>query len=264
VVPFQLGRDSVPFRETTLFRESLIAHLFAGSRRRAISSDEQMETASEQPGQPLHSLSLRVAWISGGLPLIVGSMAFAWWWFSRGNLPILLGIAAVTAGPVLVVVGVACLILARRQQPRVSRKKILGAGLLLFSNFPVAWGYWTLVDAEVTTNRYRLVNQTGSPVQHLVLRHRDRQIGVCEQLEDGASVEFFFSALNNGGEGPISFTGRQGQQTIGGETGVMAFVFTKSHVEIILQPDSHYRVRVQEFIDGRPKGSIQEAGFRNL
>lgn len=228
------------------------------------SPDDEAEccfTASEQPGQPPRSLPLRVAWVSGGLPLGVGSIAFAWWWFSRGDLPILLGIAAVSAGPVLVLVGVVCLVLALRKYPRVSRKKIMGAGLLLFINFPIALGYWNLVDAEVTTNRYRLVNQTGVPVQQLVLRHRDRKIGVCEQLEDGASVEFFFSALDNGGEGPISFAGTQGQQTIGGETGVMAFVFTKSHVEIILLPDTQYRVRVQKFSLGRPKGSIQETDF---
>ena len=86
-----------------------------------------MKTAAEQTGQPLLSLALRVAWIAGGLPLVIGSIAFAWWWFSRGNLPILLVITAVTAGPVLVLVGAVCLILALRGQPRVSRKKILAA-----------------------------------------------------------------------------------------------------------------------------------------
>ena len=220
-----------------------------------------MEHASELANQQSRSVALRLAWISGGLPLVAGSIAFIWWWISRDDLAILLGIAAVTAGPVLVLIGLICLILALRKRPRVSRKMILGAGLLLFSNFPIAWGYWNLVDAEVTTNRYRFINQTGVPVQQLVLSHRERQIGLCQQLDDGGSVEFFFSALNNGGEGPISFTGRQGQQSIGGETGVMAFVFTKSHVEIILQPNNRYRVRVQKFPKARPEGSIRETDW---
>jgi hypothetical protein len=132
--------------------------------------------------------------------------------------------------------------------PRVSRKKIMGPAFCSSSIFRLLWTagiWWTLSSQRIG---YRLNNQTGKPVQQLVLRHRDRQIGVCEQLEDDASVEFFFSALNNGGEVTISFSGRQGQQTIGEEPGVIAFVFTKSHVEIILQPNTYYRVRVHEFI----------------
>ena len=50
-------------------------------------------------------------------------------------------------------------------------------------------------------------------------------------------------------------------QVIGGETVVMAFVFTKSLVDIVLLPKREYRVRVQKFSDGSPTGMVQEQVF---
>ena len=207
------------------------------------------------------STALRLACLSGGLPLLVGSTAFAWWWISRSDVPILLGIGTVMVGPLLVLVATVCLVIALRKRPRVSRTKILATAVLVFSNFPIAWGYWEAVFAEVSTSRYQFVNESGGSIDHLSLRHRERQIGSCERLDDGESIEFLFSALDNGGEGPISFSAEQDGQMIGGETGVMAFVFTKSHVDIVLLPNGKYRVRVQGFSDGRPAGTVQETDW---
>ena len=207
------------------------------------------------------STALRLACLCGGLPLLVGSTAFAWWWMSRSDVPILLGIGVVIVGPLLVLVATVCLAIALRKRPRVSRTKILATAVLVFCNFPIAWGYWEAVFAEVSTSRFQFVNESGGSISNLSLRHRKRQIGFCEQLDDGESIEFFFSALNNGGEGPISFNADQNGQMIGGETGVMAFVFTKSHVDIALRPNGKYRVRVQEFSAGSPTGMVQEQIF---
>ena len=216
----------------------------------------------EQPPAPENSrnnsTALRLACFSGGLPLLVGSTAFAWWWISRSDIPILLGIGTVIGGPLLVLVATVCLVIALRKRPRVSRTKIFATAVLVFSNFPIAWGYWEAVCAEVSTSRYRFINESGIPINHLSLRHRERQIGSCERLEDGESIEFSFSALGNGGEGPISFSAEQDHEMIGGETGVMAFVFTKSHVDIVLLRNGKYRLRVQEFSAGKPAGSVQE------
>lgn len=41
----------------------------------------------------------------------------------------------------------------------------------------------------------------------------------------------------------------------------MAFVFTKSHVDIVLLPNGEYRVREQEFSAGSPTGKVKEKTF---
>ena len=198
------------------------------------------------------STAIRLACLSGGFPLLVGSISFAWWWMSRSDAPILLGVGTVIVGPLLVLVAAVCLAVALRKRPRVSRTKVLATAVLVFSNFPIAWGYWEAVFAEVSTSRFQFVNESEGSVGNLSLRHRKRQIGFCEQLDDGESIEFLFSALYNGGEGPISFSADQNGQMIGGETGVMTFVFTRSHVDIVLLPNGEYRVREQEFSAGSP------------
>lgn len=65
------------------------------------------------------STALRLACLSGGLPLLVGSTAFAWWWILRSDVPILLGIGTVIVGPLLVLVATVCLAIALRKRPVV-------------------------------------------------------------------------------------------------------------------------------------------------
>jgi hypothetical protein len=136
--------------------------------------------------------------------------------------------------------------------------------LLLLANLPIAYAYYQIVISEITTNRYLFRNQSGAPVDDLTVIHQHRRIGFCRRLAQNRSVEFSFSALDNGGEGAISFTGQRGPQQIGGETGLMAFVFTKSHAEIILEPNGKYRVRIQEFTWGTPEGKPKQTEWDSV
>ena len=129
--------------------------------------------------------------------------------------------------------------------------RLIVAWLILAANFPTAYTYQQLVTARVTTNRYVFRNESGALIEDLAVFHRERQIGFCKTLEPNAATTIYFSALNNGGEGPISFSGIQGDgNAIGGDTGMMAFVFMKSHGQINLLPNGEYQIVIQNFTKG--------------
>ena len=205
-----------------------------------------------------HSKTLRFAYACGVTPLFFGTVALCWWWLAPSNAPILLGVATIVVGTVLVLLGACLLAKTGWSKPRPSRPRLLVAGLILAVNFPTAYAYQHLVAARVTTNRYTFRNESGALIKDLAVFHRERQIGFRKTLEPNAATTIYFSALNNGGEGPISFSGIQGNgNAIGGKTGLMAFVFMKSHANITLLPNGEYQVVIQDFAKGIASGDAK-------
>ena len=205
-----------------------------------------------------HSKTFRLANACGVTPLFFGTVALCWWWLVPSNAPILLGIATIVVGTGLVLLGACLLAKTAWSKPRPPRSRLIVAGLILAANFPTAYAYQHLVTGRVTTNRYEFRNESGAPIKDLAVFHRERRIGFCKTLEPNAATTIYFSALNNVGEGPISFSGIQGDgNAIGGETGLMAFVFMKSHGNITLMPNGEYQVVIQDFTNGIATGDAK-------
>lgn len=110
---------------------------------------------------------LKVAWVAGAAPLVVGTaIFFLWLWLRAGDL-VVAGLITIDAGLCSVFVGAICLAIylwRNRQSTAVPRQRLVwqaaaSMGLIL-ANFIAAGGY--LVGASIIMDHYHLSIRNGS------------------------------------------------------------------------------------------------------
>ncbi len=157
--------------------------------------------------------------ICGAFPLLLGSMIYATWSFTRWSWLEVTGMIVIAVGTLMVTIGTGLL---ARYLSRIRRigslarnknwiKVFLASGLLL-ANFPVAIIY-TISAIQIKT-RYtlRVSNESGNAIESLLIKGP----GVRMELGQIAPGQKIVHELEFSGDGSLDFVARQRQHEFSG------------------------------------------------
>jgi hypothetical protein len=171
-----------------------------------------------------------------------GSLAYFGWLISTGGKGnegeafVMLGIVMLCAGPVLFLIGLGALVLARRRG--AAHTAVRRRALFLFANFPLALLYfWGLGVAAI--QRVEVVNHTGAPIEDLTLVACRTARFEAASLGPGERLVWRFSPPS---EGTLAVSGRQSGRTLTAEGGCMFFIFDRVDVLVELTAEGEWVV----------------------
>ena len=141
--------------------------------------------------------------ICGALPLLGGAGVFAAWLTERSESLMVTGLFVIAGGCIVFLVGCGFLRAyinyhrrGRRLEPAV-RRKVIAASLLLFSNFPAAFGCVALADHLWRTHTVRVVNASPSRIDRFVVTAPGIRSNLGP-IEPGQRREISFKVLHEG------------------------------------------------------------------
>ena len=115
---------------------------------------------------------LVIAYLCGGLPMVVGVGTLVLYWITRWDVLPMVGLITVVGGLGLWIVGIGCLIAysvvvgrTKVRDRRVMNRRAAGAIALLLANLPLAFGCIIVGYALTTQYRITLINRTDVPIR---------------------------------------------------------------------------------------------------
>ena len=186
--------------------------------------------------------ALRLATACGLAPMALGSLGFFGWLIStggigsEGDLFIMLGIAALGGGPVLFVIGLGALAVARRRG--APTPPLVRRALLLFANFPLA-AIYLLGLGVAAIQCVEVVNLGDVPIQDVTLVACGSARYETEELGPG---ERFVWRFDPPSEGMLTVAARRSGETLTLENACMFFVFMRKDVLVELTAVGEWQV----------------------
>jgi len=186
--------------------------------------------------------ALRLSTACGLVPMALGSLGFFGWLIStggigsEGDLFIMLGIAALGGGPVLFVIGLGALAVARRRG--APTRLLVRRALLLFANFPVAAMYFLGVGVAAI-QRVEVVNLGDVAIRDVTLVACRSARFEAEELGPGERLVWRFTPPS---EGMLQVSARRSGELLTLEGGCMFFVFMRKDVLVELAADGEWQV----------------------
>ena len=190
--------------------------------------------------EPRAALTLATA--CGLVPLLVGSLAFFGWLITTGGIGsegkpfIMLGIAALGGGPVLFVIGLGALAVARRRE--APAPPLVRRALLLFANLPLAALYFLGLNVAAI-QRVEVVNLGDVAIQDVKLVACRSARFEAEELDPGERLVWRFHPPS---EGMLAVSARRSGETLTLEDGCMFFIFMRKGVLVELTADGEWQV----------------------
>ncbi len=193
-------------------------------------------------GSPGPRLALRVSTACGLVPMALGSLGFFGWLIStggigsEGKLFIMLGIAALGGGPVLFVIGLGALAVARRRG--APARPLVRRALLLFANLPLVALYFFGLNVAAI-QRVEVVNLGDVAIQDVKLVACRSSRFEAEELDPGERLVWRFHPPS---EGMLAVSARRSGETLTLEDGCMFFIFMRKDVLVELTADGEWQV----------------------
>lgn len=197
-------------------------------------------------GSPGPRPALRLSTACGLVPMALGSLGFFGWLIStggtgsEGDLFIMLGIAALGGGPVLFVIGLGALAVARRRG--APTRPLVRRALLLFANFPLA-AIYLLGLGVAAIQRVEVVNLGDVAIQDVTVVACRSARHEAEELGPGERLVWRFTPPS---EGMLQVSARRSGELLTLEDGCMFFIFMRKDVLVEMTADGEWQVTEAE------------------
>ena len=197
-------------------------------------------------GSPEPRAALRLATACGLAPMALGSLGFFGWLISTGGIAsegdafIALGIAALTGGPVLFLIGLGALAVARRRG--APTRSLVRRALLLAANFPLAAIYF-LGLGVAAIQRVEVVNLGDVAIQDVTVVACRSARHEAEEHGPGKRLVWRFTPPS---EGMLQVSARRSGELLTLEDGCMFFIFMRKDVLVEMTADGEWQVTEAE------------------